>query len=250
MLKKLLLIYLLLISSLIYGQLWIARYQGPYGQDYAKALAIDNLKNVYVTGASQGPGTGYINDFATIKYDSLGNEQWVAQYNGSPIRNWQDEARAIAVDANGVYVTGYISRHQLEDSSDYCTIKYNKATGDTIWVRRYNGLENKCDQAYDLALDNLGNIYVTGKSKNANGDFDYLTIKYSPEGEELWTARYDNPNGNGWDIAYSLAVDNNGNVYVTGTSYDLTTYYDCVTIKYSTTGVLQWVRRYSYQDNW
>ena len=242
-----------LLPALLYSQVdtaWVRRYNGQAnGSDYAYAIAVDNLKNVYVTSASQGSGAGYINDYATIKYDSLGTEQWVARYNGSPVRNWPDEARAIAVNANGVYVTGYISYYILEDSNDYCTIKYDRETGDTLWLRKYNGLANKCDQAYAIGLDSNGNVYVTGKSKGAGNDFDFLTVKYSPTGVEQWTARYNNPSGNGWDMAYALAVDNSGNVYVTGQSYDLTTYYDCVTIKYNSSGVQQWVQRYSYEGN-
>ncbi|HEX7400765.1 MAG TPA: SBBP repeat-containing protein [candidate division Zixibacteria bacterium] len=228
---------------------WVRKYIGPYGDDYANAIVVDDLKNVYVTGASRDSGTGYINDYATVKYDSLGVEQWVARYNGSPTRNWPDEARAIAVDANGVYVTGYISYYILEDSSDLCTIKYDKTTGDTIWLRKYDGA-NKCDQAYAIALDRMGNVYVTGKSKVDTSGFDYLTIKYSPDGVQRWTARYNNSNGNGWDYAYAIAVDIIGNVYVTGQSYDLNTYYDCTTVKYDSSGVEKWARRYSYQGNW
>ncbi len=233
-----------------YGQEWIARYQGPYGEDYAYAIAVDGQKNVYVTGASQGPGGGYIPDYATIKYDSLGTAQWVARYNGCPTENWQDEARAIAVDGNGVYVTGYTKYYIVDDSSDYCTIKYNKETGETLWIRTYNGTANNCDQAYAIALDGTGNVYVTGKSKGDGTNFDFLTVKYSPDGVEQWTARYNNPSGNGWDIAYALAVDNNGDIYVTGESYDPTTYYDCTTIKYNSSGAQQWVQRYSCQDDY
>ena len=251
MLKRVLISQLfLIIISVGYGQEWTARYEGPYGEDYANAIAVDNSKSVYVTGASRGPGAGYINDFTTVKYDSLGIEQWVARYNGSLIQNWPDEARAIAVDANGVYVTGYISYYILDDSSDYCTIKYNKETGDTLWMRTYSGPQDKCDQAYAIALDDDGNVYVTGKSEGTGTDFDFLTIKYNTDGVEQWTTRYDNPTGNGWDIAYALAVDNSGNVYVTGESYDPISYYDCVTIKYNSLGVQQWVQRYSYEDNW
>jgi len=227
---------------------WVRRYPGPYGDDYASAIAVDGAGNVYVTGASRGPGAGYINDYATVKYDSLGNEQWVARYNGHPTTNWPDEARAIAVDENGVYVTGYIRYGIVEDSSDFCTIKYDKTTGDTLWVRKYNGTANQCDEAYALAIDANGNVYVTGKSKGTDTGFDFLTIKYSSNGDQLWPARYNNYE-NGWDMAYAIAVDINGNVYVTGSSYDLTTYYDCATIKYNSSGVQQWVRRYSYQGN-
>ena len=43
----------------------------------------------------------------------------------------------MAVDGNGnVYVTG--GSYGSGNSWDYATIKYN-TSGDTIWVRRYNG---------------------------------------------------------------------------------------------------------------
>jgi len=248
--KKTLVISLLLAMLVFgYGQEWIIRYQGPYGEDYARGIEVDNLKNVYVTGSSQGTGAGYINDYATVKYDSLGAEQWVARYNGSPTRNWPDEAKAIAVDENGVYVTGYISYYIVDDSCDYCTIKYDKATGETLWLRKYDGTANNCDQACAIVLDSAGNVYVTGKSKGVGTGFDFLTVKYGPDGVERWTARYNNPHGNSSDIAYALAVDESGNVYVTGESYDLTTYYDCVTVKYDSSGGEQWVRRYSCEDD-
>jgi uncharacterized delta-60 repeat protein len=244
-------VILVLVSIPAFAQVdtaWVRRYPGPYGDDYAYAIAVDGAGNVYVTGASRGPGAGYINDYATVKYDSLGNEQWVARYNGHPTTNYPDEARAIAVDENGVYVTGYTRNRVVEDSSDYCTIKYDKTTGDTIWVRKYNGTASLCDEPYALVIDANGNVYVTGRSKGTDTGFDFLTIKYSSDGESLWTARY-NTYENGWDMAYAIAVDINGNVYVTGSSYDLTTYYDCATIKYNSSGVQQWARRYSYEGN-
>ena len=67
------------------------------------------------------------------------------------------------------------------------------------------------------AVDAAGNVYVTGESAGAGFDFDYATIKYDPEGNELWVARYNGP-GNGSDVASALAVDAAGNVYVTGQS--------------------------------
>jgi hypothetical protein len=248
--KIMLISQLALMMIIGYGQEWIARYQGPYGEDYANAIAVDDLKNCYVTGASQGSGAGFINDYTTVKYDSSGIEQWVARFNGSPTQNWPDEARAVAVDANAAYVTGYISYYIIDDSCDYCTIKYDRETGDTLWLRTYDGPVNNCDQAYDIALDDDGNVYVTGRSEGASNNFDFLTIKYDPAGTEQWTARYNNPAGNGWDIAYALAVDSSGNIYVTGESYDPNTYYDCVTIKYNSLGTQQWVQRYSYENNW
>ena len=74
--------------------------------------------------------------------------------------------------------------------------------------------------------------------------FDYSTIKYSASGERLWTRRYNGP-GNGGDYAYALAVDAQGNVYVTGESTGDGSDYDLATIKYSPSGDRLWLKRYS-----
>jgi hypothetical protein len=59
-----------------------------------------------------------------------------------------------------------------------------------------------------------------------------VTIKYGPNGNQVWLQRYNGP-GNGNDAGNAIAVDNNGNVYVTG--YDTTAAggTEIVTIKYS-----------------
>src|ERR1700683_645672 len=63
------------------------------------------------------------------------------------------------------------------------------------WVARYNnGLPAGTNQATKLLLDSAGNIYITGFSQNTNGNLDYTTIKYSPNGTQLWAARYDSSN--------------------------------------------------------
>jgi hypothetical protein len=77
----------------------------------------------------------------------------------------------------------------------------------------------------------MGNIYVTGGSAGIGLD-DYATVKYNSSGSELWAIRYNGP-GNANDYTNGIAVDNIGNVFVTGKSYGMGTDYDAATIKYS-----------------
>jgi len=155
--------------------LWVRRYNGPgNNDDVATALAVDGSGNVYVTGRSVSSGTNF--DYTTIKYSSAGDTLWVRRYDG-PV-NSDDYAYALAVDASGnVYVTGYSVGSG--SALDYATIKY-KSNGDTAWVKRYNGPGNSSDEAYALAIDGSGNVYVTGYTDSAGGiNWNYATIKYS-----------------------------------------------------------------------
>ena len=65
-------------------QQWVAPYNGPGADDFARAIAVDSFGNVYVTGYSRRFAGGDF-DYATIKYDSSGQQQWVARYNGQAI---------------------------------------------------------------------------------------------------------------------------------------------------------------------
>ncbi|MCK4403990.1 MAG: SBBP repeat-containing protein [candidate division Zixibacteria bacterium] len=224
---------------------WVRGYNGPgNGDDQAYAIAADGSGNVYVTGHSDGSGT--YDDYATIKYYPNGDTAWVRRYNGPG--NYYDRAEAIAVDGSGnVYVTGCSNGSGTAD--DYATIKYYP-DGDTAWVRRYNGPGNYYDDdAYAIAVDGSGNVYVTGCSNGSGTAYATATIKYHPNGDTAWVRRYNEP-GNGDAGAYAIAVDGSGNVYVTGWSRDSGTYdADYATIKYYPDGDTAWVRRYNGPGN-
>ena len=224
-------------------QEWVSRYNEPgNGEDYARSIAVDGSGNVYVTGRSRSMGSVTNDDYATIKYNSTGIEQWAERYNGP--ENGNDWAYSIAVDGLGnVYVTGLSGGV----SDDYATIKYN-SSGDSVWISRYDGPSNCSDYAYSIAVDGSGNVYVTGKCDVGLYDEDYATIKYNSSGVEQWVSRYDGP-GNADDNAYSIAVDGSGNVYVTGQSWGSGTGWDYATIKYNSTGIEQWAERYNGPGN-
>jgi hypothetical protein len=60
---------------------------------------------------------------------------------------------------------------------DYATIKYS-SVGVPVWTNRYNGSGNFWDWSHSVAVDDLGNCYVTGQSVTSGG-YDYATIKYA-----------------------------------------------------------------------
>jgi len=213
-------------------QLWIERYNGPgNGSDYAHSLEVDNSGNVYVTGTSGGA-------YATIKYNSLGVQQWIQRYHGG-------NATSLGVDNSGnVYVTG--STYDSLEISYYTTIKYN-SSGIQQWIHSY--ISGGFDIfAPSLAVDNYGNVYITGYEVGIGTSSDYVTIKYKSSGIQQWVQRY-NGEGNGGDIASTITVDNSENIYVTGGSDGIGTGSDYATIKYNSLGVRQWVQRYNGPGN-
>ena len=117
------------------------------------------------------------------------------------------------------------------------------------WVKTINGPINGNDNAHDVAVDPSGNIYVTGWIEFSSGNQDYYTIKYSPEGDTLWTRRYGGAANQG-DYGYAIAVDDAGNVYVTGQSVQSGSLFDLVTIKYNTNGDELWLNAWSGPTNY
>ena len=75
-----------------------------------------------------------------------------------------------------------------QDNMDYLLIKYD-SLGTQKWVRRFRGDwgDNKLK---DMVLDKSGNIYVTGNYFNYGIGIDCMTIKYSPNGDSLWSRGY------------------------------------------------------------
>ncbi len=225
-------------------QQWVKRYDGPTGNgDFAYCVTVDASQNILVTGnAHISGGTG--NDFLTIKYNPAGTVLWTKSIDfGSG-----DFANKVITDkSRNVYVIGY-SLSTGGTGHDFRTVKYD-STGLLKWARQYNYPSDTHDEPYDVAVDNAGGVYVTGKTRGFFNDNLYLTVKYNSVGDLMWYKSYIGTDlGN---IARSVVVDTLNGVYVTGESkLNHNNNDDFYTIKYNAaTGAEIWNKRYNGTSN-
>jgi len=194
------------------GEKWTARYDGPaHGHDNPSRIGVDSKRNVFVTGISFGAGPSD-DDWATVKYDSLGSEQWVRRLDGTA-HSW-DEPEGMVVDSFGnVFVTGYTSD---SNGVNLAVAKYTPEGG-TPWVTRYELGARLGTEGRDIALSEQGRIYATGA--------------YSTTSEGGWvTWELDSTGQVGWSDIHSVAMpyigapcavipDPDGCIYVGGCTY-------------------------------
>jgi len=130
---------------------------------------------------------------------------------------------------------------------------------DYLWAQQ--GGSAAADKTRGLATDAAGNVYMTGEySKTgtfgdfkleSKGELDFFVAKYSPAGKCLWVRT---GGGSKIDRGYGVAVDAQGNVFVTGhcQSTDATFDglacenrggdYDLFVAKYDASGKIQWLK--------
>jgi hypothetical protein len=230
-----LLLILTIPAGAIVTQQWDFHCSGPsHGLSPTGDLNIDSGGNVYIAGSLWKQGYPTYRFYA-IKFNPAGDTVWTSTFSAP------GTSMSIATDMTGdlqgnVYVTGWCE--MSGQIYNYLTVKFN-SSGQQQWYATYNGPANYIDQSQAIAIDQIGYVYVTGYSY-AGGDYDYATIKYSPQGEQMWVARYTSPTAAN-DQAVDLAVDGEGNVYVTGTCGTDWSNYDVVTVKYNAQGQQQWI---------
>lgn len=229
-------------GEIIWSQSW-ARNTGS--RDEGWNVVCDTIGNIFVAGWTRMSGAD--TDFVVIKYSADGNEEWVQVYDsvGGP-----DRAKVIVPDGQGgCYAGGYSFNGT---NRDYIVIHY-LTDGSRDWSVRYNGPANGNDLLNAIRRDQNGNIYVTGSSWGGpTARLDYLVIKINSAGDTVWTRRYDGTATDSIiknDLGLALALDDSGNVYVTGRTGESGSWYDGTTIKYNPAGQVLWVNRFDWGEN-
>jgi len=236
------------------GTYW-TKQLGTTAEDVGNSVAVDASGNIYLTGWTQGGLDGNVNagsyDVFLVKYNSPGTKQWTRQFG----TNGHEEGTGVAVDAGGnIYVTGGTNggldgntnaggNNPFLAGYDIFLAKYN-SSGIKPWTRQQQFGTIEADWANAAAVDTSGNIYLTGytwggldgntnvKDGSGNPTSDVFLVKYDSSGVKQWTRQLGTQ---GYDIAWGIAVDPSGNIYITGDTFIL--------IKYASSGILQWTRQ-------
>lgn len=232
---------------------WSKTYNSPADRwDGAYGVAIDSRRNVLVAGREFRPDLGQSFNWLVQKYDSSGKLLWGRRYDGDG--NGWDGANAVAVDGkDNVIVVGREDQFNRSESFNWLVRKYDR-DGNLLWSRSYNSPGNGWDGATAVATDARGNVLVAGREDRSDlgQGADWRVIKYSPAGEESWTASYNNP-GNGDDFANAAVADPEGSLVVAGREdrFDLGQSTNWLVRKYGADGGLMWSIAYnSPADSW
>jgi len=249
---------------------WAVRGYSSDSHVYGLGIATDAQGNVYVAGKFYGTATfGDTNspiasfgdsDAFLAKYSSQGQLQWAKKFGGTGY----DAANAVAVDTNGnIYVAGRFGgpaafgSFTLTNLSAGFTMKVNPATTNVVWAKS-DGAE-----WFGVAASAGGNSHVVGDavafqiagSKLAG---PIALAKYDSGGVRQWYTNSLAPNLSTSGSGKAIAVDTNGNVYITGifrrvVEFGATSLTNAATAnntrdeifvaKFNTAGVPQWARR-------
>ena len=154
-----------------------------------------------------------------------------------------DTAEGIAVDSSGnAYITGWTGSTDFPTTVGALDQSYNggsydiyvaklSATGNSlVYATFIGGSGNEVGNA--VAVDNSGNVYIAGQSTSADlptvgayqgtlrGTGDAVLIKLNSSGNALlYSTYFGGTSATGGEVAYDLALDVAGTVYLAGQAY-------------------------------
>lgn len=232
--------------------LW-AKKAGAGHWDQGCAIKADAAGNCYAAGYFGGdtimfdtiqriippPGCAIF----IIKYNALGIAELVTGgYVSSNINSGDYQSpNGIDIDnMNNIYATGTFvgSAFGLSSTSpsykNVFTVKFS-ASGTLLWAKKGGGTGNNGDWGEDIAADNYGNCYVTGRIYSGNAIFSPFTpslgmfvIAYNSSGTALWIKQASGSSNYG-SIGYAIGLAGNS-IYVAGSCSGDTVHFDSVNL--------------------
>ncbi len=192
---------------------------GEDRRNYPSDMTLDADGNMIVVGRSTHPKDDY--SIVRYKWDTVYVSpdsiqivlvfDWERYFNGSG--DEQDNAYAVVTNSAGdIYITG--ESWSSEGLQDITTIKYDKF-GNLKWSHSMNGTNNNRDIPIGIALDSKEYVIVVGYLSNLESAEDYCTIKYTPEGELVWTTAWQNMQAE-TNYPKDFVMDTEDNIYITG----------------------------------
>lgn len=225
----------------------------------AFGIVMDNEKNIYLTGYVTNK-YNLKSDIITMKYNPAGVLLWLSIFNNTE-HNLDDVGTHILVDNNFVYVAGY-SYQGTRSKNDLVILTYEKENGNlSISPQLFHDKDNQIPTGF--LITNMADVSVPVlKSRMAvgcvsdnpvnNNQTDYLTLCFGSDSLNTlrWVNRF-NGAGNGEDVLTAVAKDNDGNVFVSGYSFNgINNNFDYASMKYSKTdGHNLWNPAVAYFDN-
>jgi len=144
-------------------------------------------------------------------------------------------------DAEGNFIMASFTIDEVS-GADIIVASYD-TLGNPLWSQTWTGAGHNRDQAIEITTDDSCNVYVAGFTYSDITNFDWIIIKYDSSGNQKWTFTH-NGTANNYDIPTSLSVYNS-KLYVTGTSFNLTSLLDFTTIQLDkVSGTENWIREY------
>ncbi len=216
---------------------------GGAGTDAGSAVATDSTGDVYVAGSTTSFGAGG-EDALLMKYDAGGSLLWTRTWGGASTEN----TNAVAVGPDGgIYVTGGTNSFGA-GWYDVFLLKFD-SSGNLLWQRTWGGASY--DAGHDIGFDNAGNILVAAESYSyvPSGDSAAAVLKFTPSGDLLWSRVWASGlpvvTGPVYDGGYSLDIDGNGNILLSGVTWDYNSspnHNSIFVVKFDSSGNLLWNR--------
>ncbi|MBX7045130.1 MAG: T9SS type A sorting domain-containing protein [Ignavibacteria bacterium] len=205
-------------------------------------MKIDSLGNVYVAGYGNFGGAR-TDEGIVVKYSPSGTILWTAFCSGLN-DTLHEIVKSMTIDKKGnVYITGerrktiYFPKGGTS-YSDFFTAKFS-SSGSLLWDRTYD--RSQYDWGLFIDVDKLGNVFVLGKTRDANSYSACTTIKYDSNGVQQWVNHY-KASGTAESYCIALKTDKNSNTYIEASDQFSSAF---VTLKYNLAGTLLWTRRYT-----